>query len=246
MSAGLVAMRALLAAGSVGAACARLEAAGEREAARLLAHHPEADGLLAALPDHDAATDPATLARVFDRLVAASPEGAVALYSLGDPALLAAATAEVLDLLHRWGVTAPGRRVLELGCGIGRFLAGTGAIGLDISPAMLAEARRRRPAAALVQGSGREIPFADESLDAILAVDTFPYIVQTGLAPAHLAEAARVLRPGGELVIFNYAYGDEAALPGLAARSGFAVRVGGANLFERWDASAWRLQRSLG
>jgi SAM-dependent methyltransferase len=241
MSDALVAMRALLSAGSVAAACARLEAEGETTAARLLARHPEGDRLLAALPDHDAASDPAAVARVFDRLVAESPEGAVALYSLGDPDLLAAATEEVLTLLRAWSVSA-----LELGCGIGRFLAGTGAIGLDISPGMLAEARRRLPAARLVQGSGRELPFAAASLDAILAVDTFPYIVQAGLAEAHLAEAARVLRPEGELLVFNYAYRSEAALPALAARHGFLVRVAGTHPFRCWDASAWRLQRSSG
>jgi SAM-dependent methyltransferase len=246
MSAALAAMRALLASGSVAAARARLEAAGEGEAALLLARHPEADRIIAALPNHDAATDPAALARVFDRLVAASPEAAVALYSLGDPELLDAATAEVVVLLEAWGLTAPGRRVLELGCGIGRFLARTGAIGVDISPAMLAEARRRLPSAALVRSSGREIPFADKSLDAILAVDAFPYIVQAGLAAAHLAEAARVLRPGGELVILNYAYGSEAELPTLAAAQGFAVAVAGIRPFRRWDASAWRLRRSVG
>jgi SAM-dependent methyltransferase len=246
MSDALVAMRALLSAGSVAAACARLEVEGETTAARLLARHPEGDRLLAALPDHDAASDPAAVARVFDRLVAESPEGAVALYSLGDPDLLAAATEEVLALLRAWSVLAPGRTLLEVGCGIGRFLAGTGAIGLDISPGMLAEARRRLPAARLVQGSGRELPFADASLDAILAVDSFPYIVQAGLAEAHLAEAARVLRPEGELLVFNYAYRSEAALPALGARYGFLVRVPGAHPFRCWDASAWRLQRSSG
>jgi SAM-dependent methyltransferase len=246
MSAALIAMRALLASGSVDAASARLEAAGEGEAALLLVQHPEVGRLLAALPDHDAATDPAALARVFDRLVAASPDAAVALYSLGDPDLLAAFTAEVLERLDAWGLAGTGRRVLELGCGIGRFLAPTGAIGLDISPAMLAEARRRLPAAVLVQGSGREIPFADASLDAILAVDSFPYIVQAGLAAALLAEAARVLRPGGELVILNYAYGSEAELPALAAANGFAILLAGARPFRRWDASAWRLRRRAG
>lgn len=246
MSAALAAMRALLSEGGVAAAVARLEADGEADAARLLARHPEADHLLRALPDHGAAADPASLARAFDRLVAASPEGAVALYSLGDPALLAAATEEVLALLRAWRVIAPGRRILELGCGIGRFLEATGAIGLDISRGMLAEARRRLPAARLVRGSGRELPFADAAFDAVLAVDTFPYIVQAGLAELHFAEAARVLAPGGELVVFNYVYGSERALPELAVRYGFWPEIAGTRPFRLWDGSAWRLRRRAG
>jgi len=236
-------MRALLSEGGVGAAVARLEAEGEGEAARLLARHPEADLLLQAMPDHEAAADPASLARAFDRLVVASPEGAVALYSLGDPALLAAATEEVLALLRAWGVIAPGRRILELGCGIGRFLEATGAVGLDISKGMLVEARRRIPGAPLVRGSGRDLPFADAAFDAVLAIDAFPYIVQAGLAEIHLAEAGRVLGEGGELLVFNYAYGSEEEFPALAARYGFSVEIAGRRPFRTWDGSAWRLRR---
>lgn len=243
MSAALAAMRALLSEGGVGAAVARLEAEGEGEAARLLARHPAADLLLRAMPDHEAAADPESLARAFDRLVAASPEGAVALYSLGDPALLAAATQEVLALLRAWRVLAPGHRILELGCGIGRFLEATGAVGLDISWGMLAEARRRLPKAPLVRGSGRELPFADAAFDAVLAIDTFPYIVQAGLAEIHLAEAARVLEDGGELLVFNYAYGSEEEFPVLAGRYGFAPEMAGTRPFRAWDGSAWRLRR---
>jgi SAM-dependent methyltransferase len=242
VSAAVQAMRALLECGSVAAAVGRLRDAKAEEAARLLAAHPDADRLLSAQLDHSSVSDARSLARAFDRLVAISPEGSVALYSLGDPAILAAATDEVLGLLRTWQILGPARRVLELGCGIGRFLPGTGAIGHDVSWGMLAEARRRLPGAALVQGSGCEIPVADRSLDVILAVDTFPYIVQAGLAETHLAEAARVLRAGGEIAIFNYAYGSEDELPALAARNRFRITVAGVRPFHVWDASAWRLE----
>ena len=50
-----------------------------------------------------------------------SPAASVALYSLGDEALLAAATDEVVGLLDRLGILGPDRHLLDLGCGIGRF-----------------------------------------------------------------------------------------------------------------------------
>jgi hypothetical protein len=61
--------------------------------------------------------------RLFDRFVAQCEEASVALYSLGSPALLAAASAELVRMLQRWDVARPGRTVLDLGCGIGRIAA---------------------------------------------------------------------------------------------------------------------------
>ena len=61
--------------------------------------------------------------RLFDYSVAASAESSVALYSLGNPELLAAATAEVVRLLDAWRLLRPQTRCLQIGCGIGRFEA---------------------------------------------------------------------------------------------------------------------------
>ena len=77
-------------------------------------------------------------AAAFDRLAARSPEASVALYSLGQPELLAAATREVVDLMNDWRLLAPDRDVLDLGCGIGRFLVALApkvrsVLGLDLS-----------------------------------------------------------------------------------------------------------------
>ena len=87
-------------------------------------------------------------AAAFDRAACASPEGSVALYALGNPELLKAATEEVVDRLRDWGLIGRERDVLDLGCGIGRFgaaLAGQvgGYVGIDISGEMIAAARRR-------------------------------------------------------------------------------------------------------
>ena len=98
-----------------------------------------------------------------------------------------------------------GRRVLDLGCGKGRFariLAARGAqvIGLDVSAAMLA--RADGSSLHRVQGSARRLPFAPSTFDAAVAVEVFEH-VEPGALDAALAEAARVLRPGGILIIVD-------------------------------------------
>jgi SAM-dependent methyltransferase len=102
-----------------------------------------------------------------------------------------------------------GGRALELGCGTGRLLipiarAGADIIGIDRSAAMLDRARRRaarlpravRPP--LLRGDIRALPFASSSLRVVMA----PYgvlqsLVSDAALAATLAEAARVLEPGG-------------------------------------------------
>lgn len=92
---------------------------------------------------------------------------------------------------------------LDAACGTGRFaefLAGRGyrVIGVDSSPDMLAHARRRVPDGEFHVAELERLPLPDDSADVIVC----------GLALAHvprllpvLAEFARVLRPGGDLVI---------------------------------------------
>ncbi|MFE1597292.1 class I SAM-dependent methyltransferase [Methylobacterium sp. ID0610] len=199
----------------------------------------------------------ARLAAAFDRAARAAPEGSVALYALGDPDLLRAATGEIVARLDAWGLLGPGVRVIDLGCGIGRVAAALAprvgpVLGLDIAPAMIAAARVRCAAhanVALHLGSGRDLaPAASGSADLVLAVDAFPYLVQAGLAEAHLREAARVLVPGGDLVILNFSYRgdlarDRADAGRLAAAHGFTVLRDGTSDFTLWDGRSFHLRR---
>jgi 2-polyprenyl-6-hydroxyphenyl methylase/3-demethylubiquinone-9 3-methyltransferase len=96
-----------------------------------------------------------------------------------------------------------GRRVLDLGCGKGRFgraLAERGAcvVGLDLSTAMLAEAA----GIDRVRASARRLPFAPASFDLVIAVEMFEHL-PAGSIDRALAEARRVLRPGGKLIIID-------------------------------------------
>ncbi len=98
-----------------------------------------------------------------------------------------------------------GRLVLDLGCGKGRFarvLAARGArvVGLDVSAAMLDQADGS--SLQRVQGSARRLPFASAIFEAAVAVEVFEHIEPAALDAA-FAEAARVLRPGGTLVIVD-------------------------------------------
>ncbi len=208
--------------------------------------------------DQDAALD--SWEGAFDALAGAAPEAAVALYALGSADLLAAATAEVVEQLDAWGHVALDRDVLDLGCGIGRFALALAprvrsVLGIDLSARMVAEARRRcahLPGVRFLKGSGRDLAGAPTGgFDLLLAADVFPYLVQAGeaLVETHVAEARRVLRPGGSLVILNYSYrGDDAAdradVARRAAAAGFAMVRQGTRDFSLWDATAFHLRRS--
>ena len=96
--------------------------------------------------------------------------------------------------------------LVELGCGTGVLLsealrAGHAIVGIDRSPAMVAVAgarcRRMGVAASIVRAAAQQLPLPAASCDGVLATFPAPYI----LDPATLAEAARILRPGGALVI---------------------------------------------
>ncbi len=195
----------------------------------------------------------------FDRLAAAAPEAGVALYALGDAGLLAEATREVVAALAGWGLLGPGRDALDLGCGMGRFTEALAphlraVVGLDVSANMVAEARRRarHANARYAVGTGRDLDgVADGAVDLVLAADVFPYLVEARLAERHVAELARVLRPGGIAAILNYSYRgdparDLAELGALASRHGFALERAGERPFRLWDAAVFLLRAGPG
>jgi ubiquinone/menaquinone biosynthesis C-methylase UbiE len=92
---------------------------------------------------------------------------------------------------------------LDAACGTGRyaeFLAGRGhrVIGVDGSPDMLARARTRVPHGEFLLGDLYRLPIADAEVDLVVCALALTHV--SPLAPV-IAEFARVLRPGGHLVI---------------------------------------------
>ena len=91
-------------------------------------------------------------------------------------------------------IPGPVRRALDVGTGTGggaRVLAeripSAEVVGVDVAPAMLAEARRRVPGVSFVEGDAADLPFADDSFDLVANANMIPF----------LDEVARVLRPEG-------------------------------------------------
>ncbi|MGW4212071.1 class I SAM-dependent methyltransferase [Lentzea sp. NPDC004789] len=97
----------------------------------------------------------------------------------------------------------PAGVALDAACGTGRyaeFLAGRGhrVIGVDSSPEMLARARARVPEAEFVLGDLHRLPVDDAEVDLVVCALALTHV--PALGPV-MAEFARVLRPGGHLVI---------------------------------------------
>ena len=201
----------------------------------------------------------ARTAAFFDHAVSQSAEASVALYSLGDPAILQAATIEIVSWLETQGLLRASSDVLDLGCGIGRVAAAMAprcrsVLALDVSPAMVAEATLRLAGIANVavrhtDGAGLDA-LPGSSFDLVLAVDSLPYIVQAGadLALHHAHGVAHALRPGGAFCVLNLSYrnddaADRADLATWSTATGMRLRHHGLHPFRLWDGAAFVLIR---
>lgn len=112
----------------------------------------------------------------------------------------------VVALLSSRRLVAPGDRVLDLACGPGRHAAalasrGTRVTGFDLSLTLLRTAQRRG-SHSLVRGDMRALAFRDGRFDAVVNLFTsFGYFDRDEQHQEVLDEVARVLRPGGRLVL---------------------------------------------
>jgi ubiquinone/menaquinone biosynthesis C-methylase UbiE len=118
---------------------------------------------------------------------------------------------------REWACRQVSGRVLEVGIGTGRNLPlyppDAELTGIELSPAMLEQARVRaarlgRPAD-LRLGDAQQLPFPDRSFDSAIATLTLCSIPDADKA---VAEMARVLRPGGRMVLLDHV---ASPLPGV-------------------------------
>ncbi len=97
-----------------------------------------------------------------------------------------------------------GERVLDVGCGEGRFAAelariGAHPVGIDVAAEPLRRARARHPELDLRQIAAEGAwPLQDASFDAVWAGEVIEHVADT---TGWLSEARRVLRSGGELLL---------------------------------------------
>ena len=107
-----------------------------------------------------------------------------------------------LAIIERY-LPLAGRRVLDLGCGVGEYVraferAGAEALGCDVEWSRLAEARRRG-AGGLLAAGGEALPFRDSTLDVVVLNEVIEHVSDDR---ATMREVARVLAPGGNCVIY--------------------------------------------
>ena len=137
------------------------------------------------------------------------------------------------DMLRAFLDPGPADRIVDLGCGSGRALLWnrdwTGhAVGIDIAPFFANEARRDVD---LLLGDLRRLPFADGTFTKAYSLDVLEHLSPEALR-GMLAEAARVLAPGGQLFIYTHVRKNARIATGLRWINRFAQRLDRAGLID--------------
>jgi ubiquinone/menaquinone biosynthesis C-methylase UbiE len=130
-----------------------------------------------------------------------------------------------MDMMSRLLAPSPGDRVLDIGCGKGQFLFyNRGAcgqlVGIDAGAHFAAESLATVD---LTRGDIRLLPFEDQSFDKAYSLDVLEHLDEDGVT-AMLAEARRVLKPGGKLFLYSH----------VMMSSKLAVFQRGINRLVRW------------
>jgi SAM-dependent methyltransferase len=148
----------------------------------------------------------------------------------------------------------PGTRLLEVGCGVGAVLAvlgqefpGIRLHGIDIEPRQLVYARghleRAGVEATLVEADATALPFRDGSFDHVWMMWFLEHVPDP---PAVLAEARRVLAPGGGITAIEVDYSTARAEPSTAAFEALVRAMVQGMAAAGWSDAGTRLPGWLG
>jgi SAM-dependent methyltransferase len=134
------------------------------------------------------------------------------------------------DMLRKFLAPAPGELVVDLGCGSGRALVwnrdlGATMVGIDIAPFFSQDAREQMD---LMLGDLRKLPFADGTFDKAWSLDVLEHLSPEAL-DGMLAEASRVLKPGGALFVYTHVRKNARIAQGLRWINRLAQQL------DRWD-----------
>ena len=140
------------------------------------------------------------------------------------------------------GVESPAR-VLDVGTGTGvaalalaHWFRSAEVVGVDLSPAMLAEAERKGSRVRFEVADASRLPFADESFDLVVLMNAVPFF----------DELARVTAPGG-MAVFSFSLGPETPIYVTAERLQRELARRGFTDFEAFaadSATAFRARKS--
>ena len=142
------------------------------------------------------------------------------------------------DMLRAFLEPRPGELIADLGCGSGRALlwnrdTGATLVGVDIAPFFSRDARAEVD---LLLADLRTLPFADATFDKAWSLDVLEHLSPEALA-GMLAEAARVLKPGGSLFVYTHVRRNAPIAAGLRWINRLARQL------ERWDLIDLRQER---
>jgi len=134
------------------------------------------------------------------------------------------------SLLRRFAEAIPGGTVCDIGCGPGHVAAhlgslGIAVVGVDMSPQMVAEARRRYPSITFQVGNMLDLRMETGTLGGVVALYSIIHLEPNMLLQA-FREMNRVLRPGGLLLVsFHKGRGEVHVDDALGTQVSFDCRL---------------------